>query len=228
MRILIVDDERIARARLLAMVQRVPGVSAWEQAADAEAALVAIEAFRPDILLLDIHMPRTSGVELAGLLPSSLGVVFVTADPACALQAFEVGAVDYLLKPVRLERLAKAIERVAPRPTPVHRVICRGRAGLRVFDAARIPRFRADQKYTVFTQDDEEYLLAESLDALEATLPHSRVHRSELVDLTAVVQASPSGLVLADGQRAQVSRRRWPEVKRMLSALGTPAPRTGP
>ena len=220
MRVLIVDDERVARVHLAAMLERVQSVRAWAEAEDAEQAVAAIASFAPDVLLLDIHMPGRDGVDLARSLPSSVGVVFVTADPGHAVDAFEIGAIDYLLKPVRLARLERALERVSPGADPQQvRLLCRARTGLRVVDARRIPRFRAEDKYTVFTQDGHDYLLNESLDALEARLPHTRVHRAELVDLGAVVRTEPGVLVLADGQRAAVSRRRWAAVRRAL-ALG--------
>lgn len=229
MRVLIVDDERLARARLLALLGRLPGVGPVCEAASAAEATEQIARFEPDVMLLDIHMPGPSGVELARSLPGSLGIVFVTADPGRALDAFEVGAYDYLLKPVQLDRLDSALQRAfGRRSATLRRLLCRGRSGIRLFDAEQIPRFRSEDKYTVFHAEGQDFLIEDSLDGLEQQLPHARVHRSELVDLRQVVAIEPGVLVLRDGQRARVSRRRWGAVRRALVQLGRdPATRAG-
>jgi DNA-binding LytR/AlgR family response regulator len=222
MRVLIVDDERLARRRLFTLLRGLDEVEAIDEAATAADALERTAAFLPDVLLLDIHMPVCNGVELARQLPPSLNVVFVTADPAHALDAFELGAHDYLLKPVTLERLRTALARASTRKASPRTLLCRHRGGLRLFDASKIPRFHAADKYTVFTVDGEEFTLEESLDSLGGGLSHVRVHRSELVDLRAVVEFDGGELLLRDGQRVRVSRRRRAEVRRLIEARTEP------
>lgn len=217
MRVLIVDDERLARARLVTLLARLPMVTDVDEAVDAEEAFAKVVDFAPDVMLLDIHMPGASGVDLAPRLPASLGVVFVTADASRALDAFDAGAFDYVLKPVRRDRLRTALQRAdGRRGPPSVRLLCRTRRGLRVVDAHGIARFRAQDKYTVFRHDGDDVFIERSLSALERVLPHMRVHRSELVDLAQVVEAAAGVLTLRDGQQVPVSRRRWPAVRREL------------
>ena len=126
MRILIVDDEAPARARLRRMLALEPGIDAIEEAADGIEALRCLPQFRPDALLLDVEMPELSGIDLAASLPAPAPlVVFVTAYDAYALRAFDANAIDYLLKPFDQARLRRALERLRAR----HAVDGRGSAG---------------------------------------------------------------------------------------------------
>ncbi|KAB2966730.1 MAG: response regulator, partial [Thermoanaerobaculia bacterium] len=126
MRVLIVDDETLARRFLAELLEEVPEVEIVGEAANGFEAVQLAERLRPDLLLLDIQMPKLSGFEVLELLgPEAPAVVFVTAYDEYALKAFEVHAVDYLLKPVDPARLAAALERVeerlrthAPAPAP--------------------------------------------------------------------------------------------------------------
>lgn len=116
MRILIIDDEAPARARLRRLLDGRDDIAAVEEAADGIEALARIEAFRPDALLLDIEMPELSGIELAASLPEPAPlVVFVTAWDRYALQAFDARAIDYLLKPCDGARLERALVRLRDR-----------------------------------------------------------------------------------------------------------------
>lgn len=116
MRILIVDDERPARARLHRLLAGEPGIEAIEEAADGIEALARVADFRPDALFLDIDMPELSGLELAASLPEPAPLlVFVTAWDQYALRAFDVDAIDYLLKPFDAARLQRALQRLRAR-----------------------------------------------------------------------------------------------------------------
>jgi DNA-binding LytR/AlgR family response regulator len=210
-RVVFADDEAPAR-RALARILAGLGVEVVGEAASAEAALVLVARTAPDVLLLDVHMPGLGGLALAAreALPP---VVFVTADAGEALAAFDVGAADYVLKPVRPERLAAALARAAGRAA-VPRVVSVSRGEVRAFDARAPVRYRSADKYTAFVVDGVEHLTEEPLVALEARLASHgfvRVHRAELVRLDAVraLVAGDDGLsvALADGQHAPVSRR---------------------
>src|SRR5436309_2421851 len=116
LRIALVDDERLARRRLRRLLGAAPDVEIVAEAADGESAVAAIEASRPDLVLLDVQMPEQDGFAVVGqlALPRPL-IVFVTAHDEFAIEAFNVHAVDYLLKPVSQERLLSALARARER-----------------------------------------------------------------------------------------------------------------
>lgn len=234
LRVLIVDDEPLARARLRRMCARVGGVEVVGEASDGESALVEMRAHRPDVVLLDIEMPGLDGLGVAEAIEAGgPSVVFTTAHARFALDAFDADATDYLLKPVVQERLERALakarrgrERGAASPTGESgRLTVQDGATLRVFDVRMIRRFRAAEKYVVFEHEGREHETRESLSTLEARLAafgFVRVHRAELVriDCARALEAEPGGaavLVLDDGSRVPVSRRTAPELKRRLS-----------
>ena len=244
MRILVVDDEPLARKRLVRMLARIPGAEVAGEAGDAEEALAHVERNTPDLVLLDIRMPGLSGLELAASGRALPPIVFTTAYDQYAVDAFEVSAVDYLLKPVKKERLAAAIEKVRERTRspnaeqlqglleklerrvargePV-RISARRQGTTRLFAASEIGRIYASSKYSLFRQGDQEFVLDESLNALESRLSDEgfvRVHRSELVNLGHVralhTEDGSTTVELSDGQRAQVSRHTLPALKERL------------
>jgi len=236
----VVDDEPLARGRLVRMLAAIEGAEAVGEAGSGREALEKIAALTPDCVLLDVGMPGMDGLEVAGA--TGVPVVFVTAHDAYAVEAFELAAVDYLLKPVRRERLQRALERVrrspAPSPAqlaglwrrlsaapaaPLTRLAARSGDAVHLFDPAEIARFSAAGGYASFRRDGREFLLDESLSQLEQRLaPHGfvRVHRAELVRLDAVRalhgEHGHTEVELDDGQRAPVSRRVVAELKRRL------------
>jgi DNA-binding LytR/AlgR family response regulator len=235
MRVLVADDEAPARRMLARLLDQLGGHELVGEAASGLEALELVGRTRPDVLLLDIDMPELGGLELAARYAHLPPVVFVTAHDAHAVRAFELDAVDYLLKPVRLERLAAALQRVAQRTgvaTPsfaalpvgdTPRVVTHERGEIRVFDVGTIDRFRAAEKYTVFLAQGHEHMTEEPLVALEGRLRSYgflRVHRSELVRVAAIRaltgDALAHELVLADGQRVRVARRFLAVVKHAL------------
>jgi DNA-binding LytR/AlgR family response regulator len=245
MRVLVVDDEPIARRRLIRMIELIEGVAVAGEAGDGQAALVAIDALVPDAVLLDIRMPHLDGLTLARSHRRLPPIIFTTAYDEYAVQAFEACAVDYLLKPIEQQRLAMALAKVRLRAPDAARallelrswfdpdsrvpadlrVVVRDRGSVRFFDAASISRFYATDKYSGFRIQEEEYLFEESLSSLEqrlGALEFVRVHRSELIRLPDVVSLRPDvtrGWVeLRDGQRARVSRRHISRIKRRLTA----------
>ena len=233
MKVLVVDDERLARGRLIRMLARVPGIEVIGEADGGARALEMIAALSPDLVFLDIDMPGPGGdglsvAETPGLPP----IVFTTAHVQFAAEAFEVNAVDYLLKPVRQERLEQAIERVKLRAAVSHghggdenaaRITVHEGGGARFVDGRRVEVFRAVDKYTEFVLDGREHLVRESLDALEARLGTAgfvRVHRSALVRRDAIVEINSEDGALsaktAGGATVEVSRRAAPELRRHL------------
>ena len=227
MKILVVDDEQLARARLIRMLANVTDAVVVGEADSGKTALAQIAKLKPDVVLLDVEMPGFDGLALAetpGLPP----IIFTTAHVQFAADAFDLDAVDYLVKPVRQDRLERALERVHRRtvkqpPSANHQLAVHGAGEVRFVDARRVSAFRAIDKYTEFTLDGEELLVRESLDTLEERLVELgffRVHRAGLVRLDAVVglEHEETTLVvrLTDGAQVEVSRRQAAELRRLL------------
>ncbi len=214
MRVLVVDDEPLARRRLVRMLQAIEAITAIGEAEDGDAALRLGPAH--DVVLLDIAMPGVDGLAVARRLSGTTPVIFVTAHPQHALAAFDTEAVDYLVKPVRPERLARALSRLGPRPASA-RIPARGHDGVHLFDPNAIDCFWAADKVTLFEVEGREHVVDESLASLAERLPgFVRTHRSWIVRLAAVARLGrgPSGayVVLQGGQRIPVSRRQLPEL----------------
>lgn len=232
LRVIVVDDEPLARRRLIALVDRAGGAEVVGEAGDADAAIALVRASDPDVALLDIRLPGRDGLELARALEPRPAVVFTTAFAEHAVDAFDASAVDYLLKPIAADKLARALARAAARVTSnettrggAPRIAARSGDVVRLFWASQIARFRADHKYTVFTADDQEHLIDESLAELEqrlAAFGFARAHRAELVQLARVRAVHRHGdsaqLELDDGQLVPVSRRLLPGLLDRLGA----------
>lgn len=236
MKVLLVDDETLARDRLRRLLAELPDCALCGEAADGRAAIELCGQLQPDVVLLDIRMPGMDGLEaarhLAGL-PDPPAVIFTTAFGDHALEAFEACAVDYLLKPIRSERLAAALGN-ARRLTRaqatqldldaggVRNHICiRVRGNLQLIPVTDIRFFRADNKYVTVRTGDAEYLIEEPLKALEDEFTERflRIHRNALVAADFVVglekNADGQCLVVLAGidERLEVSRRHQPDVR---------------
>ena len=231
MRVLIVDDEPLARARLTALLGECDGVDVVGSVGDGEAALASLGELHPDVLLLDINMPGLSGTALAQRLSgrTRVQVIFCTAYEAHALQAFELGAVDYLLKPVRLERLRDALQRARLRLVDHPREPAAYLYGRMRGEQVRIALdeviyLLAEEKYVVVQHRRGELLIEESLRQLEESYPDQliRLHRNCLVPPARLLglKTLADGRVLAriDGTELsqEISRRNLPMVRKLL------------
>ncbi|MAZ87208.1 MAG: DNA-binding response regulator [Cellvibrionaceae bacterium] len=204
MDIIIVDDELLARDRLARMLADEPDYRVVAQAGTAEEAMTAVMAHDPDIVLLDIHMPGDSGLQAAeriAQLEDSPAVVFCTAHDQHALDAFGVNAVDYLLKPVRKEKLLQALNKAqslnraqrqqldqrSERSGRAH-ISARTRRGVELIPIEHIYFFAADHKYVTVHHQDGETLIDDTLKELEEELGERfvRVHRNALVALNRI------------------------------------------
>ncbi len=231
MKVVIADDEPLARERLRALLAEQPGVEVVAEAENGVEALQACAEHRPDVVLLDIAMPGIDGLEAARHLAAfepRPAVVFCTAYDAHALSAFEAEAIDYLVKPVRPERLAAALQRVrtfaagrqqsAPATAEGHRrshLCARLRGSLRLIPIEDVHYLQAEEKYVVVHHARGEDLIEESLKSLEEEFGERfvRIHRNCLVarhEITELRRA-PDGhtqAVLRHGrQPLEVSRR---------------------
>lgn len=197
LRVIVADDEALARARLASLLADLAGEIATEVVAEAsngEAALARAANIPADVILLDIQMPGMTGLEAArhiAALPDPPAIVFVTAYDEHALRAFELRALDYLLKPVRLERLREALSRVLSRQRPSLREGPPRRDSFSVLEPGRLWRvpvadvlyLRAELRYVTARTREREYLLDESLMKLEEEFKEEflRIHRNCLV-----------------------------------------------
>jgi two-component system response regulator AlgR len=242
MRLLVVDDEPLARERLIQLVADIPGYEVCCEAGNGLEALKAADKESPDILLLDIRRPGMDGLEVARHLSASEeapAIIFTTAYGEHALEAFDAQAIDYLLKPVKQERLEQALEKAKKWTTAQSQVVVEASNGRRSHICARIRGnlklipledvlyFQADQKYVTVRFDEGEVLIEESLKSLEEEFAEQfmRIHRNALVARDKVVgmEKMPEGghlVVLKDiGPQLEVSRRHVAEVRKFLKSI---------
>lgn len=244
-KVLIVDDEAPARSRLARMLSAFPDVEVAGEASNGLEALQASQTLNPDLVFLDIEMPELNGLEVAeawgGEGPT---VVFVTAYSEHALKAFELSALDYLVKPVSTERLAETMERVRRRKEPrsttsLQKLIERleeGRvrrrmavkcgAKYRVFEPSQVSAIVAREHYAALLVDGQELLSDDSLDQLAQRLDPGRflrIHRSAIINLDYLRELEHEGdrkytAVLSDPAKTRlpVSRERLEDLRKVL------------
>jgi two-component system, LytTR family, response regulator len=243
-RVLIVDDEEPARRLLAEYLRAHP---AWRIVAEAKNGLEALQRAKehqPDLLLLDVQMPKLDGFEVLGLLAPEIAVIFTTAFDEYAVRAFEVHAVDYLLKPFSAERLAQALARAEKRfgeqrrvtapelaraarspGSYLERLVIRDGAEIVIIAATAIDYVRGQDDYIEVFHDSRSSLTQQTLQSLEAGLdPRQfvRVHRSYLLNVSRVARIEPWGhgskmAVLHDGRQVPISRA---GETRLRAALG--------
>lgn len=248
MNVLIVDDEPLARERLNRLVSDLEGYRVLEPAAsNGEEALTLIDTLKPDVVLLDIRMPGLDGLQVAAKLcerDTPPAVIFCTAHDEFALEAFQVSAVGYVVKPVRSESLAEALKN-AERPNrvqlaaltrpaadsgagPRSHISARTRKGIELIPLDQVIYFIADHKYVTLRHDHGEVLLDEPLKSLEDEFGDRfvRIHRNALVARERIerLQRTPLGhfqlfLRGLNGDALTVSRRHVAGVRRLMSTL---------
>jgi two-component system response regulator AlgR len=245
MRVLVVDDEKPARERLKTLLETLAYCQVCGEASNGVEALQIGQAQHPDVVLMDIRMPAMDGLEAAhhlACLDNSPAVIFTTAYGEHALEAFDAHAIDYLLKPVRKERLMQALDN-ACRPNraqfaevygnnikPLRSHIC-AKLGdsFKLIPIHQILYFQADHKYVTVHSRQGEVIIEESLKSLETELEplFVRIHRNALVALDAVngLYKTPAGrfeVVLEnDIARLEVSRRHLASLRHMLKSTTT-------
>jgi DNA-binding LytR/AlgR family response regulator len=229
LRVLIADDEPIARQVLREHVEAIPGLEVAGEAATGAEALQRILDLKPDLVLLDLQMPELDGLATVRSLRGDRAplIIFVTAHEQHALDAFEVGAVDYLLKPVRRERLEKAVEkarRQAPSPAPatpvtpaasLRKIVGRRGSDMYLLDPGEIVAFQAEGELVHIILAGQRYLSEYSLKALEDKLDNPRfrrIHRGTIINTDHIRKISPLSskrwlLKMSNGFEAVVSKR---------------------
>lgn len=245
MKILIADDEAPARERLRAMLAEISAADLVVEARDGREALELAESEQVDTVLLDIAMPALDGLEAARHLAAFLeppAVIFCTAHDDRALEAFEASAVDYLVKPVRRERLVAALERArkltGARVRTLHEnlpqsarrrshICARVRGSLKLVPLSDVVHFLAEDKYVVVHHVGGELLIEESLKSLEEEFGEqfARIHRNCLVAVERIVglRRAADGRALAEVRGAteplEVSRRNLPALRHLVKQL---------
>lgn len=240
LRTLIVDDEPLAVERLQVLCAREPLIELVGTASDGEAALRLIDALGPDLLLLDIAMPGLDGMGVAqALAPRAArpAIIFCTAFDQFAVAAFDVAAVDYVLKPVAPERLSRAVERVArlrashdaapPPPAAAGHADefwVPHRSEMIRIAAAQIDRIDAERDYMRLHVGARSYLLHQTISELERSLDPAlfvRLHRSTIVRRDRIAKLSHEGLgvwhaVLVDGEQVRIGRTYLSKARAMM------------
>jgi two-component system LytT family response regulator len=245
MRVIIVDDEPLARGVLREYLGFHADVDIVGECANGFEAVKAIAELRPDLVFLDVQMPKLNGFEVLELAGPALAtrVIFVTAFEQYAIKAFEVHAIDYLLKPFSQQRLdvalaharansalaqAPAVDAVllgaATRNGPLERVLIRDGASVHVVATADIDVIEAQDDYVLISAGGKAWLKNQRLAELESQLDPGRfvrIHRSYIVNLERMSRIEPAGrdshaAVLRDGRRVPISRSGYPKLRALL------------
>lgn len=229
MKAVIVDDEQLARFELRRLLRAHPSVEVAGEAQDGEEALRLVRAHSPDVLFLDIQMPGMTGFDLLEKLDGELPeVIFTTAYDQHAIRAFEVNALDYLLKPIAPDRLQVALSRLEPRkqqPFRLSQVFVRDGERCWIVRIADISLLESEGNYTRVYFAAEQPLIRRSLNAIEQQLdPQSffRANRRQILNLnwiesTHVGVDGGLSLRLRNGREVELSRRRAEDLRSSLS-----------
>ena len=243
LRVAIVDDEELARRVLREYLDSYEDVEIVAECANGFEAVKVVTDLKPDLLLLDIQMPRLDGFEVLELIGHEVGVIFVTAYDKYALRAFEVHAVDYLLKPFSSERLREALNRaktraaakdnppaadlvLAARPTGVRtgRVLIRDGSNVHVIPVSKLDYVEAQDDYVVFRTEGRQYLKQQTLGEVENSLDPAqfvRIQRSYIINIDRLAKIDlyakdSHAAILRDGTRLPVSRSGYARLNAVL------------
>jgi two-component system LytT family response regulator len=222
LRALIVDDERLARRKIRTFLEARNDVTIAGEAANVEEAIALAGSERPDLILLDIQMPGGDGFDVVRALPEDRppAVVFITAHDDYAIRAFEVAAVDYLLKPFDRRRFDEAIDRArknAPRDLRAAFFPVKKRDRTIVVPVREVDWIEAEGKYVRLHVREQSYLVRDAINAVAQRLDGRlfvRIHRSTIVNLRRVAEVrDATTVVLQDGTQLTMSRRFRPRVR---------------
>jgi two-component system LytT family response regulator len=234
MRVLLIDDERLARAELRRLLSAHPEVEIIGEAVNAADGVQQIAALKPDLIFLDVQMPGGSGFDMLAALDDAPEVIFTTAFDHYALQAFEVNALDYLQKPIQAARMAAALQRCALRhqralayvaPTSAKKLFIKDGERCWFVGLQDIRLFESDGNYTRIYFGQQQPLMLRSLSQLEERLDPQRFFRASrrhIVNLDYIEQVSPNDaggldLTLQGGPEIEISRRRAAQFKTLTT-----------
>jgi two-component system LytT family response regulator len=242
-RTVIVEDEELARQILKEMIKPHPEIEIVGECANGFDAVKVIPELKPDLLFLDIQMPKLDGFEVLELIGTDMAIIFTTAYDQHALRAFEVHAVDYLLKPFAAERFEAALDRTKRRlgqgklPSPgefaasarepghhVERLVVKDGTRVQIIPIAKLDYAEAQDDYVALASQGKKYLKQQTISSLETSLDPKtflRIHRSCIVNLERVARLEPYGkdshiAILSDGTRLPVSRSGYARLRAVL------------
>ena len=239
---LIVDDEELARLVLRELIKAHSEIEVVAECGNGFEAVKAAAEHKPHLIFLDVQMPKLTGFDVLELIGTETAVIFVTAYDQYAMRAFEVHAVDYLLKPVGRERFEAALERAKSRlgdkmPAPaelaaaarppkqfLERIVVRDGTRVTLIPVRKLDYAEAQDDYVALASEGKKHLKQQTIASLEACLDPEqfvRVHRSYVVNFAKVVRIEPYGkdsrlAILADGARLPVSRAGYARLKVLL------------
>jgi len=241
-RALIVDDEELARHIIRELLQPHSEIEIAAECANGFEAVKAFAEHRPDLIFLDVQMPKLTGFDVLELIGEDASVIFVTAYDQYAMRAFEVHAVDYLLKPIGKARFEEALERAKSRlgekmPSPLkladsarppqqflERVVVKDGTRVTLIPIAKLDYVEAQDDYVALASQGRKHLKQQTIASLEACLDPNcfvRIHRSYIVNLERVARIEPYGkdsrlAILSDGARLPVSRTGYARLQSLL------------
>jgi two-component system, LytTR family, response regulator len=239
---LIVDDEELARHIVREMLQSHPEIEIAAECANGMEAVKAVAEHKPTLIFLDVQMPKLTGFDVLELIGTEVPVIFVTAYDEFAMRAFDVHAVDYLLKPIGRERFEAALDRAKRRlgermPAPqelaaaarppqqyLERLVVKDGARVTLIPVGKLDYAEAQDDYVALASQGRKHLKQQTIASLEACLnPDNfvRIHRSYIVNLERVVRIEPYAkesriAILTDGARLPVSRAGYVRLKSLL------------
>ena len=241
-RALIVDDEELARHIIRELLQPHAEIEVVAESANGFEAVKAFAEHKPDLIFLDVQMPKLSGFDVLELIGEDAAVIFVTAYDQYAMRAFEVHAVDYLLKPIGKKRFEEALERAksrlgekmpsaqkladSARPPQqfLERIVVKDGTRVTLIPVAKLDYVEAQDDYVALASLGKKHLKQQTIASLEACLDPDcfvRIHRSYIVNLERVVRIEPYGkdsrlAILGDGARLPVSRTGYARLRSLL------------
>ena len=231
---LVVEDSRLARKELVQLLDETQAFDSIQEAANGEEAKELLETFQPDVIFLDIHLPGMTGFDLLENINQIPKVIFTTAYDEYAIRSFDYNAIDYVLKPIKKQRLEKAIAKLnlygAPPKTeradlPAQQVFVRDGEKCWFVKIADIRIFESVGNYSRIYFDDNKPLIQRSLNYLESVLDESiffRINRKQIINLNFIEKLDKwfNGklkITLKTGEEVEVSRRRSNQIKQLFS-----------
>ena len=243
LRVIVVDDEELARVLLRELLGEHPDIEIIAECGNGFEAVKAVTEKKPDLLLLDVQMPKLDGFDVIELIGGDVPVIFVTAYDQYAIKAFQVHAVDYLLKPFGADRLAEALARARTRlgsrevlparelvsearntRTPLERILIRDRAEVHVIPVSKIDYLESQDDYVSVKVGDKQFLKEQTLSELEQLLDAQRfvrIHRRYLLNIARLARIEQSVTdsrvaILHDGTELPISRGGYARLREML------------